>query len=222
MVKWLVAFSILGAMWFVMWKSIARVDVQKFVETPEIHEAAYTPDGLMAKDTRRTMGRVDAEAAESVIRWPAWKSPKVAADPIELRVQRNQWHAKDPFTDRGFIGPDAIRLRVSWPETPEERSQASPSEEYPVLHLGRAHGDFDPLTSPESSIRGLIYSTPVDTPRPQKIAIMCGITESSECNLFFEYRGRPARLTFPRRRFEDWESGYKSARTLLDAIAKPI
>jgi hypothetical protein len=51
---------------------------------------------------------------------------------------------------------------------------------------------------------------------------MCGDTPSSECHLFFEYRGRPARLTFPNRRFDDWETGLKNARSLLDSIAKPI
>src|SRR4030095_9381603 len=99
-------------MYFVMWKSVARVDVAKFVETPEVVEAAYTPDGLMAKDTRRTMGRVDVDAAESVIRWPAWKSKEVSAPPIELRVRKDQWFGDDPVTDRGFIGPDSRTLRV--------------------------------------------------------------------------------------------------------------
>jgi hypothetical protein len=228
MVKWLVAFGILGAMWFVMFRSLwPTVDVKTFVETPELYEAAYSRDGSMVKDNRRVMKRVDPNAPEVVIKWPTWQSKEVMAPPIELRIRRDQWaKVRDPVIDRGFLAPDAVTLKLNWPESEESRAGAKADEEPPRVVLSRGHGepgDVDLLTRQQMRESQFTkFATPVDAPRDQAVLVTCVHGAKGDCSILFEHRGRTAYVYFPGRRADDWEKAHEAAQRLLASIATPL
>jgi hypothetical protein len=227
MMKWLVAFGILGAMWFVMFRSLnPSVDVKTFVETPEIFEAAYSKDGSMVKDNRRVMKRVDPSAPEVVIKWPTWKSKEVVAPPIELRIRRDQLaKIRDPIVDRGFLAPDSVTLKLVWPESEDSRAGASQEEEAPRVVLFRGHGepgDVDLLTREQMRDSQFTrFATPVDAPRDQGVIVSC-VGAKGECSILFEHRGRTTYVYFPGRRADDWEQARDAAQRLLASITTAL
>jgi hypothetical protein len=228
MLKWLVAFGILGAMWFTMFRSLnPSVDVKTFVETPEIIDAAYSKDGAIVKDSRRVMKRVDPAAPEIVIKWPTWKSKEVIAPPIELRIRRDQLAAiRDPIIDRGFLAPDSVTLKLNWPESEESRAGASAEEEAPRVVLSRGHGEpgsVDLLTREQMRDSQFTkFATPVDAPRDQGVIVTCVHGAKGNCSILFEHQGRTTYVYFPGRRADDWEQAREGAQRLLASITSPL
>ena len=208
---------------FARYMTKPAIDIDTFVETPEVWERMFNKYDGITSDKMRVTPRVKLDAPETVIRWPAFKSSRVSAQPLELRIRRDQWADKFAVSDRGFIGPDAVGLRVDWPEEDEERAKASKEEEPPRLTYGRASAWRDFLYEEEfRSNREIKFATPLDVPREQAAVIYCGSYGAIHCTLYFEHLGRPAQLTFPRRRFEHWDEALQRARQLLASVATPI
>jgi hypothetical protein len=226
--KWLIAFGILGAMWFTMFRSLSpSVDVKTFVETPEIIDAAYSKDGAFVKDNRRVMKRVDPGAAEVVIKWPTWKSKEVIAPPVELRIRRDQLaNIRDPIVDRGFLAPDSVTLKLNWPESAESRAGASEEEEAPRVVIFRGHGEpgsVDLLTRQQMRDSEFTkFATPVDAPRDQGVIVSCVHAPKGNCDILFEHRGRTVYVYFPARRADDWGEARDGAQRLLASITTPL
>jgi hypothetical protein len=228
MVKWLVAFGIVGAVMFFLVRSLqtSSLKAETFVETPEVYDKLYASalNGVPENTKMRTTPRVDVNAAESVIRWPAYQSKKVAAPPVELRIKKAQWVRQEAVRDPAFIGPESLSLQLDWPEDTEARRAAAASEDLTRLTYYRSHGgaaDKDLLYDEEyRANRGVRYVTPMDTPREEAVLVRCA--GGLGCFVKFEYLGRPAELQFPTRRYEKWEEGHNAAKRLLASIATPI
>jgi hypothetical protein len=224
--RWLILLVVAGAVIYgaVKWTTKPAMDIATFVETPEVLETAQKQYGLMSDRTRVTP-RVNVNAPETVIRWPAYKSKWVAAVPLELRIRKAQWGEGYQVSDSGFIGPDAVGLRLDWPESAEERADAPGTEEPPLViyqrSLGFATRDllYDEEYRAGSEIK---FATPLTVPREEAVVIYCGRYGSTNCNMRFEYLGRPAEFNLARRRLEDWEAGHQAARRMLASIATPI
>jgi len=225
--RWLIILAVtaavmFGANWFF---TRPAFQFDTLVETPELIDRLFNQYGGTASNQLRVTPRVDIDAPESVIRWPAWQSKWVFAVPLELRIGKGQWGHKFALSDGGLIGPDAVGLRLDWPESDEERAKALEGEEPPLVLYSRSTG---------MSIRDLLYSeeyranseikfaTPMEAPREEAVVIYCGGYGATDCNMRFEYMGRPVELHFPRRRFDDWEEAHQGARRLLASIARPI
>jgi hypothetical protein len=221
----LVLLAVTGALVFLavrwalgIWPSL---DIDTFVETPEEWEKLYAKYDRTTSDRVRVTPRVDVDAPVSVIRWPAFKSNKVAAVPLELRIRKDQWASREAVSDQGFIGPSSVGLRLDWPEADEARAKARDDEQPLAVSYGRSviHRDFlyDEAYRANEEIK---YATPLTAPREEAVVIYCG--RGPECTVNFEYLGRPAVFSLPRRRFDDWREGLLAARRLIASVAKPI
>jgi hypothetical protein len=225
-IKWLVAFALLGALWFVMFRSVFGPSMKwdTFVETPEVFDEMERKYSGIVSSRVRVTPEVDVNAAESVIRWPAWKSKEVAALPIEVHVAKAQWSDRSPVSDQGFIGPSALALRVDWPEPAEERAKAPAQEAAPVVYYFRSHGGrgtHDLLYDERyRSAKNIVFASPLTAAREEAVVVYCPSYSSIPCEARFEYLGRSAQFAFPRRRADDWEEGYKRARQVLVAAVR--
>jgi hypothetical protein len=228
MLKGLVAVGIVTVVVFVVARSCmgsSSIKAETFVETPEVYDKLYASalNGVPANTPMRTTPRVDVNAAESVIRWPAYQSKKVTAPPVELRIKKAQWAPQEAVRDPAFIGPESLSLRFDWPEPDEARKEAAANEQLRLTYY-RSHGgaaDKDLLYDEEYRAKpGVRYSTPLDAPREEAVLLMC--SRGLGCDLRFEYLGRPAVLNFAMRRVDLWEDGHNAAKRLLASIATPI
>lgn len=201
------------------------IKAETFVETPELYDRWYEHENVVRQGHPRATGKVDPNAAESVIRWPRYKSKDVDAPPIELRIRRAQWADSDPVRDMGFLAPDEIRLTFDWPEDPESRAKAPRGEKPPSVRLRRSHGGAqspDVLVDPAER-RNVFYASPAETPRDKILVVDCpSHGQPRRCEALFEYRGRTAYLSFPYRRYKDWLDGLEAARNMLDSVARPL
>jgi hypothetical protein len=223
--RMVVIMAVVGAAMFALarWLVQPAIDIDTFVETPEVWDRMFNQYDGIQSDKMRVTPRVNLDAPETVIRWPAFKSSRVDAQPLELRIRKGQWADKFQVSDRGFIGPAAVGLRVDWPEKDEERAKAGRDEELARVIYGRANLGRDFLYEEQfRSNREIKYATPLDSPRDQAVVIYCGSHGAVHCTLYFDHLGRPAQLTIPRRRFDDWEDALKRARQLLASVATPI
>ncbi len=206
------------------WLTKPAIDVNTFVETPELRERMDKKWANVVNGPRGTP-LVNIEAPESVIRWPAYKSQTVSAPALELRIRKELWAKDQPVQDIGYIGPLGISLKLEWPEPEETRQKAPASEREMTVSYGRGFDleTRDPLYDPAIRARpGVVHMTEPDSPREKAYLVYCSTYKKFDCDLHFEHLGRPAHISLPQRRIEDWESGMNAAKRLLSVVATPI
>ena len=222
--RWIAWFAFLGIATYMgaRWMLKPAIDIDTFVETPEVYERLEKKWDGVVSNTMRVTPRVDVNAPESVIKWPAYKSKIVAAPAVELRIRKQQWSATYPMADRGFIGPSYVSLKLNWPEEEESRAKARANEEPPRLIYSRSGEETNDLLYSERyrASSGIKYASPMDAPREEAVVASCN--RSLGCEIRFEHLGRPAQLSIPARRGDDWEAAYMGARRLLASITTPI
>lgn len=225
MKRWIVIvllFGVLAVAW-AMWTKRPYFNFATMVETPELDRHPLFMVDIEGNKYRVTP-RVDLAAPSSVIRWPAFRSARGEAQPLQLTIAKAQWAADMPLVDNGFVGPQSVALRLDWPETAEERAKA-PVDEAPVrVTYFRRQWFRDPLTDAEiRADRDIHFASPDATPREEAVVVRCiAGYDRIPCKAVFEHLGRPAQVEFPRRRLDDWEAAYTAARGLVRGIATPI
>ena len=221
--RWVLAFFAASMLVFVVIREALwpKLDIDSFVETPEEWERLYAKYDRTTSDRVRVTPRVNVDAPVSVILWPAFKSNKVAALPLELRIRKEQWASREAVSDPGFIGPNSVGLRLDWPESDEARAKARDDETPLAVTYGRSeiHRDllYDEAFRADDKIK---FATALTAPREEAVVVYC--LGGGYCAAKFEYLGRPATFNFPKRRLDDWREGYLAARRLIASIARPI
>lgn len=201
----------------VYWTRRPAIDLATFVES-EAH-ADKSLGRAVKSDSYRVTPRVDVRARETVIRWPAYRSSTVFAAPLQLRIKNSLWSEERPVVDNGYIAPYSVALRLDWPEDMESAKRARADEEAPRVLLMRHLGSTKDVLFDAEWRRNATFHTPDGTVRAKAVGIFCYV---GRCTMYFDYLGRPVQLTFPRRRFRQWEEAHELALRLLREVGTPI
>lgn len=217
--KWVVfVVTVCVVIWGgVRWAQRPVIDFETFVETEEHADKLF---GRPTKsDSYRVTPRVDVRARETLVRWPEYRSKTVFAAPLQLRIRNSLWSEQQPVTDNGYIAPYSVALRFDWPEDEESSKRARADEEAPRMLLMRHLGNTKDVLFDADWRKDATFKTPEGTARESAVAIACYI---DRCYMYFDYLGRPVQLTFPRRRFRQWEEAHELALRLLREVATPV
>ncbi len=201
----------------VYWTRRPAIDLTSFVES-EAH-ADKSLGRAVKSDSYRVTPRVNVRAPETVVRWPAYRSNTVFAAPLQLRIKNSLWSEERPVLDNGYIAPYSVAFRLDWPEDEESTKRARADERAPRLELMRHLGNTKDVLFDAEWRRNARFHTPDGTAREKAVGIFC---YAGGCTMYFDYLGRPVQLTFPGRRFRQWEEAHELALRLLREVGTPI